>query len=87
MSATDARRVLADAMGLPPPPVDLSLPETLGLDVVWRALAEPSVEHTVDALSDARLWRGAALLALVILVPWIALMLYRATAQASYLEH
>lgn len=80
MSSTDARHVLADAMGLPPPPPELGF-DALGLDVAWRALAEPSREHAAAAMADERLLRTCAAGTLSILLLWIVVVLYRARSR------
>lgn len=77
-AATDARHVLAQAMGRAPPPVLPTVAEEFGIPLLEEFAAKPSVDTAIAALSDVRVWRSVALLALLMLVPWLAHLLYRA---------
>lgn len=78
MSVSDARHVLAQAMGRAPPPAVPSTAEQFGVPLLWQLAAEPSLENAQLALADVRVWRALALLALLLLVPCIARLVYRA---------
>lgn len=78
MSTTDARHVLAQAMGRDPPPVIPSIAEQFGMPALQQLVADPSIDNVQHALLDIHVWRSLALLVLLLIVPWIASSLYRA---------
>lgn len=74
----DARHVLAQAMGRAAPPLARPTAEQFGISLLTQLLEEPSLENAHLALSSVAVWRTLALLAALILLPWIARLLYRA---------
>lgn len=78
MSVSDARHVLAQAMGRAPPPIVPSTAEQFGVPLLWQLVEEPSLENAQLAFGDVRVWRALALLVLLVLLPCIVQLVYKA---------
>lgn len=74
----DARHVLAQAMGRAAPPAARPVAEEFGMPLLTQLLSEPSLENAQLALSSVAVWRALALLAALIMLPWIAHLLFHA---------